>query len=83
MSSSTSPNAIGYDWEKRINSGMLLVQQAFALMLEGDEKREENTEDYVGRYVNMLVMVMFMFGNSHCSIVTRYYTETKFPDLVL
>lgn len=60
-----------------------IIYQAFRDTVEGEETGK-NTEDYVGRYVNMLLIRNFCILDFGWNIVPQYYTKSsKFPDLVL
>lgn len=60
-----------------------IIYQAFWDTVEGEETGK-NTEDYVGRYVNMLLIRNFCILDFGWNIVPQYYTKSsKFPDLVL
>lgn len=60
-----------------------IIFQAFQDTVEG-EKNGNDTEDYVGRYVNMLLFRNFCLLDFGWNIVPQYYTKSKkFPDLVL
>lgn len=70
-------------FENVIRMHTAITSHAYQDTVEG-EKRNRNTEDFVGKYVMALLIRNFCLLDYGWNIVPQYYTKSKkFPDLVL